>query len=155
MYQSVSKQQQQKQAHDLRAHTHSFTISDLVYVCGYGSGQSNWIPAHIVQRTGPVSFKVKLDSGIICCRHQDHGLKQSLKLPPLMSILIWLLLEHFCPFPWPTPNVPAELSFIRNPPFSPQKDHEEEPQEVVHRYPTRERRPLQRLTYHHPNNWTC
>jgi len=66
------KQQQQKQTHDLWACTRSFTIGDLVYARSYGSGQSNWIPAHIVQRTGPVSFKVKLDSGIICRRHQDQ-----------------------------------------------------------------------------------
>jgi len=42
----------------------------------YGSGQSHRIPAWIVQRTGPVSFKVKLDSGIIHRQHQDQLRKQ-------------------------------------------------------------------------------
>lgn len=66
------KQQQQKRAHDSRARTRHFAVGDFVYACGYGGGRPHWIPAQIVQRTGPVSFKVKLDGGITCRRHQDQ-----------------------------------------------------------------------------------
>ena len=153
------KQQQQKQIHDLRACTHRFTVGDLIYARGYGSGQSNWISAHIVQRTGPVAFKV------ICRRHQDRLRKWFKTVTEATTTDVDTDLTAagtFSPIPLnisePTPNVPAEPdvpaepSFVQNPPFSPQKDHEEEPREVVHRYSTRERRPPQRLTDHHPNN---
>ncbi len=66
------KQQQQKQAHDSRVRARNLVVGDMVYARGYGRGQPHWIPAQIVQRTGPVSFKVELDSGGVYCRHQDQ-----------------------------------------------------------------------------------
>jgi len=119
------KQQQQKQTHDLRARTHSFTVGDLAYVRGYGSGQSNWIPSHIVQRTGPVSFKVKLESGIICRRHQDQLRKRFETVTEATSTNVKTDLTAtgtFSPIPLnisePTPNVPQNLMFQQNPHLS-------------------------------------
>ena len=52
----------------------------------FGKGDT-WIPGHIVQTTGPVSFKVLLEEGhIICRRHLDHLHSRSssrLPLPPM------------------------------------------------------------------------
>ena len=140
------KQQQQKQTHDLRARTRSFTIGDLVYVCT--DNQTGFL---LTLCRGLVRCP-KLDSGIICRRHQDQLQKRFETVTEATSTDVDTDLAAtgtFLPIPSniseSTPNVPAEPdvpaepSFVQNPPFSPQKVHEEEPQEVVHRYPTRER----------------
>jgi len=85
------KQQQQKQTHDLRARTRSFTVGDLVYA-----------PAMAVHnQTG---FLLTLCRGLVRCSLKSNWIvgssvahtktscesnsKQLLKLPPLMLILI-------------------------------------------------------------------
>ena len=42
-----------------------------MYSKNFGQGPK-WIPGEIVESTGPVSFLVKLVSGQIIRRHQDH-----------------------------------------------------------------------------------
>ena len=56
------KQLQQKQTHDATAKPRSFAVGAKVYVKNYGSGQS-WLPGHVVQISGPLSYVVELASG--------------------------------------------------------------------------------------------
>ena len=70
------RQQRQKETRDSRASDRELSVGDVVYARGYGQGQSKWIPARIVQRTGPVSFKVELEGGNIWCRHQNQLCKR-------------------------------------------------------------------------------
>ena len=65
------KQQQQKFRHDGCGQTRTFRIGDTVFVRNYGAG-SVWLPAKIVESTGPVSFRVVLEDGRNRCCHQDQ-----------------------------------------------------------------------------------
>ena len=68
----VLKQQKQKHAHDQRAVERRFTAGDPVYVRNFGRGQP-WLQGHILESTGPVSFRVELEGGQVVWRHHlDH-----------------------------------------------------------------------------------
>ena len=45
-------------------------MSDEVYVKNYGGGEK-WIRGQNVQCTGPVSYKVKTNDGLLLRRHAD------------------------------------------------------------------------------------
>ena len=65
-------QDRQKQQHDQHAKSRPFNVGDKVFVHIY-SGPITWISGEIVQVTGPVSYKVRLDcDGTICRKHQDQ-----------------------------------------------------------------------------------
>ncbi len=68
----LKRQEQQKQTHDTKVGTCRLTVGDLDFSRTYSCGQPMWIPAQIVQQTGPVSFKVKLPDGGIHRQHQDQ-----------------------------------------------------------------------------------
>ena len=65
------KQQQQKKRHDGQGASENFQIGQFVFVRNYGVG-SLWLPAKIFARSGPVSFRVKLDDGRERHCHQDQ-----------------------------------------------------------------------------------
>ena len=65
------KQQQQKKRHDGQRASRNFQIGQSIFVRNYGVG-SLWLPAKIVARSGPVSFRVKLDDGRQWRCHQDQ-----------------------------------------------------------------------------------
>ena len=62
---------QQKLAHDSSARKRNFERGDTVFARNFGTG-SKWLPSVIHEVTGPVSFVVKLPSGQLVRRHQDH-----------------------------------------------------------------------------------
>ena len=66
-----SKQLQQKQDHDSTARPHEFTVGDLVSVRSFGQGDQ-WLPGVVIKRTGPVSFCVAMDQGVVRRCHQDQ-----------------------------------------------------------------------------------
>lgn len=69
---SVSQHQHaQKRNHDKTAIEREFAVNDSVYVRNFGRGEK-WIPGEIVQSTGPVSYKVKTDDGLLVHRHADQ-----------------------------------------------------------------------------------
>ena len=69
---SVAQHQQtQKINHDKTALEREFNIQDRVYVKNFGRGDK-WLPGNIVKSTGPVSYKVETDSGLLIRRHADH-----------------------------------------------------------------------------------
>ena len=66
-----SKQLQQKANHDNASRDRGFTSGALVYAKNFGQGQ-RWWPGKVVEVTGPVSYRVSLESGHVIRRHQDH-----------------------------------------------------------------------------------
>ena len=56
------KQLQQKQIYDATAKPRSFVVGAKVYVKNYGSGHA-WLPGHVMQISGPLSYIVELASG--------------------------------------------------------------------------------------------
>ena len=46
-------------------------MNDRVYVRNFGRGEK-WIPGEIVKSTGPVSYKVKTNDGLLVRRHADQ-----------------------------------------------------------------------------------
>ena len=74
------KQSQQKQQHDARARKRKFEVGTDVFVRNYHQGD-RWLPGVIEQRTGPVSFKVKLTDGRLRRCHQDQVRNRSVDLP--------------------------------------------------------------------------
>ena len=160
------RQQQQKQAHDSRARTRHFTVGDLVYPRGYGRGQSHWIPAKIVQKTN-WSCVLQNDGGLICRWHQDQLRKRfdttveatfSDADPAATESLVPLVVPLMTPLNIsdPMPEVLTEPAYmhVQNSPEplslhdSPPKNAEV-PQPDTRRYPSRERRLPERLTYNH------
>ena len=65
------KQLRQKLSHDTSAKERSFTPNSSVYAHNYAQGQK-WLPGHVVETTGPVSYQVELDSGEVVRRHLDQ-----------------------------------------------------------------------------------
>ena len=156
----AKKQQKQKEAHDSKARGHSFEIGDVVYTRAYGQGQARWLPATVVQKTGPVSFKVQLDDTTIHRRHQDQ-IRKRLDAPvpendattqenglETMSSSLTRIPEHiFVPDLYP--QEPGDS--VASPPATPMNTSSPEQEEIVtspsRRYPVRDRQPPQRLTY--------
>ena len=66
-----ARQYRQQKSHNATAKDRKFSVGDKVYSKNFGQGPK-WIPGEIVESTGPVSFLVKLVSGQIIRRHQDH-----------------------------------------------------------------------------------
>jgi len=67
----LSKQAKQKEWHDKSAVNRSFNEGDLVYVVNFGTGQ-RWIPGVVIEKSGPVSYVVKLSDDKNVRRHIDH-----------------------------------------------------------------------------------
>ena len=65
------KQQQQQRSHDKACKDRGFVVDDSVYAKNFGQGQ-RWWPGRVVEVTGPVSYRVTLESGHVVRRHQDH-----------------------------------------------------------------------------------
>ena len=74
------KQSQQKEQHDLRSRERSLEVGAKVFVRNYHHG-ARWLPGVIDQRTGPVSFKVRLEDGRIRRCHQDQVRNRSVVVP--------------------------------------------------------------------------
>ena len=66
-----AKQEQQKNTHNTTAHNRSFSVAQSLLVRNFAAGEQ-WIPGHIIEPVGPVSFIVELEDGRIFKRHQDH-----------------------------------------------------------------------------------
>ncbi len=65
------RQERQKEGHDKRAKVRSFEVGEQVYVKNHSRG-SKWLPGTIIERRGPLSYRVELlDKRTVRC-HQDH-----------------------------------------------------------------------------------
>ncbi|PIK56484.1 hypothetical protein BSL78_06599 [Apostichopus japonicus] len=73
LYQRVqAKQEQQKRQHDKSSVNRSFDLGDKVFAKNFAIRGQKWLIGHIVKKTGPISFKVKLENGNVVRRHQDQ-----------------------------------------------------------------------------------
>ncbi|MPC18419.1 hypothetical protein E2C01_011304 [Portunus trituberculatus] len=72
------KQEMQKYYHDQGARPREFQAGDAVYSVNLFLGVK-WLPGVIVEKTGPVSFKVELLGGRIVRRHLDYVRRRSLE----------------------------------------------------------------------------
>ena len=69
---AVEEQQlKQKVYHDRHAKDRQVNVGDPVYVTNFSSGPC-WLPGVVVNKSGPVSFIVKLLDDRTVRRHQDH-----------------------------------------------------------------------------------
>ena len=75
-----SNQQKQKDRHNQRSRERNFAVGDDVFVRNYHQGDQ-WLSATIEQKTGPVSYKVKLEKGKVRRCHQDQIRNRSVELP--------------------------------------------------------------------------
>ena len=64
-------QARQQRAHDSHSRARAFQVGDRVYVRNF-SGSRVWTEGTILDKTGPVSFRVRLLDGRIWKRHIDH-----------------------------------------------------------------------------------
>ena len=67
-----TQQLKQKLDHDTSKALRSFAVGDLVYTQNFSATPPKWIPGEVVEVTGPLSYKVKLEAGTIARRHVDH-----------------------------------------------------------------------------------
>ena len=65
------KQQQQKSFHDSHCRDCTFSEGEKVFAKNYLKGKK-WLPGSIIKKTGPVSYKVLLETGRIIRCHQDQ-----------------------------------------------------------------------------------
>ena len=69
------QQERQKQHHDINTRQRKFSEQDPVYVRNYGRGYK-WIPARIIDKSGPVSYTVISEGRKYTRRHQDQVLSR-------------------------------------------------------------------------------
>ena len=67
----VFRQEKSKSYHDNHARNRTFHYGEHVYIRNFGPG-SRYIPATVVDVTGPVSYGVQLHNSKIVKRHVDH-----------------------------------------------------------------------------------
>ncbi|XP_061105010.1 uncharacterized protein K02A2.6-like [Conger conger] len=66
------KQEKQKERHDQHARERQLEPDDHVYVRNFNNNSVKWLPGVIRKQSGPVSFVVELQDGLVFRRHQDH-----------------------------------------------------------------------------------
>ena len=74
----LEKQERQKADHDKNVRDRFFSKGEKVFAKNHGKGDK-WLYGEIVKKSGPLSFKVKLDDGRVAHYHQDHLRKRSCK----------------------------------------------------------------------------
>ena len=66
------QQAHQKQQHDQHSKARSFRPDDPVNALVYHKNQATWTSGIIEQSTGPLSYTIRLDSGLVAWRHIDQ-----------------------------------------------------------------------------------
>ena len=72
----LKKQQTQIINHDKKARNQNLQVGDAVSVSNFPSG-NGWLPGVIEERSGPLSFQIKLQDGRIVQQHIDHIIYRS------------------------------------------------------------------------------
>ena len=60
-------------------------VGETVFVMNF-DGKSKWLCGVIVERTGPVSFRIRLDDGRVVRRHVDHVRRRRVSEREEMSV---------------------------------------------------------------------
>ena len=66
-----TKQGEQKRYHDKSAKERTFGVGDPMYAANF-TGKPQWLSCIITEKTGPVSFRIRLLDGRMMRRHMDH-----------------------------------------------------------------------------------
>ncbi len=66
-----SHQKKQKEAHDTARPPRSFCVGNWVYAENFTGSPPKWLPGTVVMVTGPLSYKVELETGHLVRRHVD------------------------------------------------------------------------------------
>ena len=66
-----AKQEQQRSMYNTTACNHSFSVGQSILVANFAA-EERWIPGHIIEPVGPVSFMTELEDGHILKQHQDN-----------------------------------------------------------------------------------
>ena len=88
-----TRQLSQKGQHDNTRKERQFSDGDRVLVNNFNPGLK-WKNAHIESRTGPLSYTVKYEDGVVACRHVDHLLK-NMVCPLLISRIMICLNQPY------------------------------------------------------------
>ena len=70
-----AQQSSQKEQHNNTRTARQFAEGDKVLVKNFSPGPK-WKKAHIESRTGPLSYTIKSEDGVVTCGHVDHILKR-------------------------------------------------------------------------------
>ena len=142
-----AKQEQQKSTHDTTARNCSFSIGQSVLVRNFAAGE-RWIPGHIIEHVGPVSFMIELEDGRMFKQHQDHIRNRltSLELSDIPKNS-----SDFMDFPYPAAESQQSSSNMQlaQAVSEPVELHGNNsgtgPEELVSRYPRRAHKPPDRF----------
>ena len=157
------EQARQKQRYDAHTRFREFAVGDKVMIRD-GRDKSQWRPGTVMEKRGPVSYQVELESGVIQHRHVDH-LREWVPArvtnagPPVVTASA----SDHSVISTPTPaslaetpsDVPHEQSFSENTPAESPHVSQEIPPPVTttesagahRRYPRRHRYPVDRYGF--------
>ena len=132
-----NQQSRQKKLHGRTAQQRDFTQGQAVYARNFREGE-RWIPEHIVEVMGPVSYNVELEDGRRWKRHQDHIKSRlvvsndSSDIPIPDTTLSGAPSESF-------PVLPESAMNSTSSPVEPESQLQPSVSEQSRRYPVRER----------------
>ena len=143
-----SKQVDQATSHNAASVTREFHIGQTVSVRDY-RGKQKWIPGIIHARSGPLSYQVCVGPNMIWRRHADQLIDSDTGKPPDLNKPPDVVPE----IPLPDPVVPASPSAHAKPeqavpsqtPTRVEPPIQPSPPVVERRYPSRNRKPPDRL----------
>ena len=124
--------------------TRSFHLGDRVMTRDFRHPTCDWKPGNIERKTGPVSYVVRLDSGLLWRRHVDHirryGNNNIVPSDDIAFEQVAVTVEN----PISTMAPQHDTPHVSVPNESVSSNNDRIPS---HRYPQRNRRPVERLTY--------
>jgi hypothetical protein len=127
-----NQQQRQKESHDNARPLRWFTEGDRVYAEDFTVSSCKWNPSTIVELTGPLSYTVRLDSGIIVRRHVDNLRRRDAEQSEPTSDMLFEPTgsseapESSSEFPVPAPvsqSVPAEPEAVATASTTPREEN--------------------------------
>ena len=134
-------------------------MGEEVFLRNFGQGE-RWLPGHIRAQTGPLSFEIQLQDGRTCNRHMDHIRKrgarsdQSAELAddediprPLKEVTKDVTTTSPDTFDTPVTVRESDVQMVNSPTQELTSELTHGVEEPGRHYPSRARRPPDRLTY--------
>ena len=138
--QVLQRQAQQKKDHDRSSHVRELYTGQRVMARNYRD-QNRWLPGTVVQKLGPLTYSVQLDTGSLWRRHIDQlrhiGNEAQETIKERSTDLDHCVLPS--PNSVPETNQPPPQDITQSPPNSP--DRSSPPSVPGRRYPTQNRDP--------------
>ena len=136
----MEKQTNQSMHHDRHATLRTFQVNQHVHVRNFRPAGPKWIPGVILKQTGPVSFVVQVENGLVWKRHVDH-LRQSTPTQDLIPV---------SPLPTSSQEDVDDNTFISPPSLDAEVIQPTDPEDSTpplepRAYPTRNRQPPDRF----------